>query len=72
MTRGASPPPVENGGIDSTVAHSPRIWNYWLGGKDNFEVDRLVGEPVRRDLPADQAHRAVVPSLPQPGGHLHG
>ena len=30
--------------IDTTVAHSPRIWNYWLGGKDNYEVDRQVGD----------------------------
>ncbi|MCD0452663.1 SAM-dependent methyltransferase [Actinocorallia sp. API 0066] len=28
--------------IDTTVAHSARIWNYWMGGKDNFEVDRQV------------------------------
>ena len=26
--------------IDTTVPHSARIWNYWLGGKDNYEVDR--------------------------------
>ena len=25
-------------GIDTTVPHSARIWNYWLGGKDNFAV----------------------------------
>jgi hypothetical protein len=31
-------------GIDTTVAHSPRIWNYWLGGKDNFAVDRQIGD----------------------------
>src|ERR1700723_3794436 len=30
-------PPVE---IDTTVAHQARIYNYLLGGKDNFEVDR--------------------------------
>lgn len=30
--------------IDMTVAHSPRIWNYWLGGKDNYQVDRDVGD----------------------------
>lgn len=22
-------------GIDTTVPHSARIWNYWLGGKDH-------------------------------------
>ncbi|MDQ2814853.1 MAG: SAM-dependent methyltransferase [Actinomycetota bacterium] len=23
-------------GLDTTVSHSARIWNYWLGGKDNI------------------------------------
>jgi hypothetical protein len=31
-------------GIDTTVPHSARIWNYWLGGKDNYEVDRIAGD----------------------------
>ena len=31
-------------GIDTTVPHSARIWNYWLGGKDNFTVDRAAGD----------------------------
>ena len=31
-------------GIDTTVPHSARIWNYWLGGKDNYPVDRAAGE----------------------------
>jgi hypothetical protein len=31
-------------GIDTTVPHSARIWNYWLGGKDNYEVDRVAGD----------------------------
>jgi hypothetical protein len=31
-------------GIDTTVPHSARIWNYWLGGKDNFAVDRQAGD----------------------------
>ncbi len=30
--------------IDATVAHSARIWDYWLGGKDNFAADREVGD----------------------------
>jgi len=30
--------------IDTTVPHSARIWNYWLGGKDNFAVDRAAGD----------------------------
>src|SRR5213083_2533480 len=39
-------------GIDTTVPHSARIWNYWLGGKDNFAVDREVGEQIRQINPA--------------------
>jgi hypothetical protein len=38
-------------GIDTTVSHSARIWNYWLGGKDNFEVDRIAGDRVAQMLP---------------------
>jgi hypothetical protein len=34
------------------VPHSARIWNYWLGGKDNFEIDRVVGEQVRQIDPS--------------------
>ncbi len=26
------------------IPHSARIWNYWMGGKDNFEADRAAGE----------------------------
>src|SRR5215470_14757791 len=31
-------------GIDTSVPHSARIWNYWLGGKDNYAVDRAAGD----------------------------
>lgn len=34
-------------GIDVTVAHNARVWNYWLGGKDNYAVDRVAGDQVR-------------------------
>jgi len=34
--------------IDTTTAHSARIWNYWLGGKDNYPVDRAVGDQIRK------------------------
>ncbi|MFE1168372.1 SAM-dependent methyltransferase [Nocardiopsis sp. NPDC058789] len=37
--------------IDSTVAHTARVWNYWLGGKDNYPVDREVGDRVRALFP---------------------
>jgi hypothetical protein len=34
--------------IDTTRAHTARIWNYWLGGKDNYPVDRQVGDQIRQ------------------------
>jgi hypothetical protein len=41
--------------IDTTVPHSARFWDYLLGGKDNYPVDRKVGDRVLLldpDLPA--------------------
>jgi len=38
-------------GIDTTVPHSARIWNYWLGGKDNFAADRLAGDQYVKTYP---------------------
>jgi S-adenosyl methyltransferase len=38
--------------LDTTVSHSARIWNYWLGGKDNFAVDRQAGDKVAAMLPS--------------------
>ncbi|QUH04873.1 SAM-dependent methyltransferase [Saccharopolyspora erythraea] len=37
--------------IDTTVPHSARIWNYWLGGKDNYAVDRDAGDRYRQTFP---------------------
>ena len=37
--------------IDTTVPHSARIWNYWLGGKDNYAVDREAGDQYREIFP---------------------
>jgi O-methyltransferase involved in polyketide biosynthesis len=37
--------------IDTSVPHSARIWNYWLGGKDNFPVDRAAGDQYRAVFP---------------------
>jgi S-adenosyl methyltransferase len=38
-------------GFDTTVAHPARVYNYWLGGKDNFEADRVVGEQTKEAYP---------------------
>ena len=42
-----SPAPL----IDTTVSHSARVWNYWLGGKDHYPVDREVGDRVAEMYP---------------------
>ncbi|WP_129843278.1 SAM-dependent methyltransferase [Streptomyces sp. RFCAC02] len=42
-------------GIDTSVPHSARIWNYWLGGKDNYRVDREAGDAYRRTVPGIDA-----------------
>jgi hypothetical protein len=39
-------------GLDVSVPHSARIWNYWLGGKDNYTIDRQVGDQLREVYPA--------------------
>lgn len=36
--------PATSSGIDTRVPHSARVWNYWLGGKDNYAVDREAGD----------------------------
>jgi SAM-dependent methyltransferase len=33
-------------GFDISVAHPARVYDYWLGGKDHFEPDRIVAEEV--------------------------
>jgi len=38
-------------GIDSSVPHSARVWNYWLGGRDNYPVDRAAGDNYRAAYP---------------------
>ncbi|HEX3512401.1 MAG TPA: SAM-dependent methyltransferase [Trebonia sp.] len=62
MTDDRSAVPAEPGeadiaatGIDITVPHSARIWNYWLGGKDNFAVDRAAGDAWTATFPAQIA-----------------
>ncbi len=37
--------------LDSNVPHSARVWNYWLGGKDNFAVDRELADQIRQVYP---------------------
>ena len=37
--------------VDSSVPHSARVWNHWVGGKDNYAVDRELAEQVRESFP---------------------
>jgi hypothetical protein len=36
-------PPTE---LDTSIAHPARVYDYWLGGKDNFPADRAAAEAV--------------------------
>ncbi|GAA3126308.1 SAM-dependent methyltransferase [Streptomyces echinatus] len=48
-----APEPATHQKIDTSVPHSARIWNYWLGGKDNYPVDEAAGD----------AYTAVFPGI---------
>ena len=37
--------------IDTSVAHPARRYNYFLGGKDNFQADRESGDAIARFFP---------------------
>ncbi|MEU2030490.1 SAM-dependent methyltransferase [Nocardia amamiensis] len=41
-------PPTE---IDITVAHEARVYDYWLGGKDNYPADRALGDAIAEHIP---------------------
>lgn len=38
--------------IRCDIAHNARVWNYWLGGRDNYPVDRVVGDRVTGMYPS--------------------
>src|ERR1700744_5632708 len=38
--------------LDTSVANAARMWNYWIGGKDNFLADRAAGDQVLEAMPA--------------------
>jgi hypothetical protein len=50
---GSSSPPGsrQEPEINTSVPQTARIWNYWLGGKDNFPVDRQVGDQILGAFP---------------------
>jgi hypothetical protein len=40
--------------IDTTKPNVARMYDYWLGGKDNFEADRVAAEQVLAQLPGQR------------------
>ena len=50
--------------FDTSVAHCARVYDYWLGGKDNFAADRAAAEQAIRDcpdiVPASRANRSFL------------
>jgi O-methyltransferase involved in polyketide biosynthesis len=51
-----SPGATEGGGelpgFDPGTASAARMWNYWIGGQDNFPADRAAGDRVLAAMPA--------------------
>jgi hypothetical protein len=46
-----TPPGWASSRFDTSVPHSARIWNYWLGGKDNYAADRQAGDAYAAIFP---------------------
>lgn len=44
-------PGFETSEIDTNRPHPARMYNYYLGGRDNYEVDREAAAAVLRTLP---------------------
>ena len=45
------PPDGDHPTFDTSVAHVARIYDYWLGGKDNYAVDRAAGDAALAAYP---------------------
>ena len=60
----AGDPGPEGVTLDTSVAHPARVYDYWLGGKDNFAADREAAEQVIAAnptvLPGVRANRAFL------------
>ena len=48
---GAAVDPPVPPGVDPTTPAPARLYDYYLGGSNNFEADRIVAEQLRRGLP---------------------
>ena len=44
-------------GLDVSVPNVARMYDYFLGGKDNFEADRIAAEEVLALMPGQRATR---------------
>jgi hypothetical protein len=49
--------PIE---IDTSVAHEARVYDYWLGGKDNYPAERAARRAIATHIPAirSMAHQS--------------
>jgi hypothetical protein len=56
-TSETAPGPGAAPAFDTSVAHVARVYNYWLGGKDNFAADRAAAEQAMAAFP-DIVHSA--------------
>jgi hypothetical protein len=45
--------------INTDVAHPARVYDYWLGGKDNFPADRALAEHIMQAIPTMRAMAAA-------------
>ena len=55
MTQGTPPARTDGSKLppfDPSVPNPARMWNYWLGGKDNFAADREAAERVLEAMPS--------------------
>jgi O-methyltransferase involved in polyketide biosynthesis len=43
--------PDQQAKLDVNVPHTARVWNYWLGGKDNYAADRELGDQIQQLIP---------------------
>jgi S-adenosyl methyltransferase len=37
--------------VDTSTANIARVWNYWLGGKDNYPIDAQMGDQIAATMP---------------------
>ena len=58
--------------LDMSKPNIARMYDYWLGGKDNFEADRQAAEVVRERRPNDRRAGAGQQEVPDPGRQLRG